>query len=469
MKHYLLAFLACAAFAFTANAVIIQDFENLPDGTTNLIGVVFQSTGGVDVTLEDNPNPGGINTSAKVARAKIYMGGATSGIIRLCFTGTCTPLLGYPEHPNFATDGTIYDRLRFKYYKGNLTDRVVYFEPYGNSSHAELQKATASDKDAWQYITFELIASSYGDIQFRLNRNTAGGTPTTVDGDYIYVDDFEFYNSKEGSNPGTINTLMIANFEGDGTDKYCDGRFQQVGGGSDMEIITNPYTTGNNTSAKVLRLYNFNSAGAFHLRLSTDPPIVNAADKITDAISYDGLRLKYKVNDAATYSQQNAIIKVYGASTSETGGVWSDTTEDWKTVTFNFANFDNAPTSIPSIHVIPYNTLWSADATLEIFLDDIELFKTDPNPPTSLQTVNDNEYAFSCTASGDNAFTVSSFVPQAANVRIDLISLDGRTQPVYNQTAEGNLEVPFQVTGKGLYLVRVSIDGNSKTMKIISK
>ena len=98
--------------------------------------------------------------------------------------------------------------LRFKYYKGNLLNKNVEFEPNGQPTNPKTIKPTFGD-DEWEYIKFDLIYKYYANFQIRVNRNETGtGSATgTAAGEIIYVDDFELYNSDAG--PDVPNSVKF--------------------------------------------------------------------------------------------------------------------------------------------------------------------------------------------------------------------------------------------------------------------
>ncbi len=240
------------------------------------------------VELADNPNISGINISSKVAKVSIYSGAAISGIIKISFTSAETPTFTYPTCASCT--GGRYDRLRFKYYKGNLTDRYIEFEPNGQTTSPKTLIQAAGASNEWEYIVIPLDYATYNSFQIRVNRNASGGTATAVSGDVVYVDDFELYNSTDG-----VATAIAT-------------------------------------------------------------PVIETAD------------------------------------------------------------------------------------------------------------------LFSCVPDGNNSFKLTSYVSERSNVCVDLISLDGRSQNIYNQSTSGNLEIPFNVKNNGMYFVRMTVNNEySKTIKILSR
>lgn len=223
MKHFFLT-IFLAAFAISGNAVYLQNFENMTDifiyeddGVTKKEGLFFvHSNSFAPLMLTENPKKAGINTSENCVAVNTYLSGFSpnSGIIKISFSGE-VPVIDYPVNPlgdpNDDETPVYYDVLRFKYYKGNLKNKNVEFEPNGQPMSPKALR-TAMGEDEWEYITFTLEYKKYSNFQIRVNRNedgTGAATGTGAD-ELIYVDDFEIYNSDVGpDDPSAIKLAVI--------------------------------------------------------------------------------------------------------------------------------------------------------------------------------------------------------------------------------------------------------------------
>lgn len=195
MKHFLhfsvsLIILLSYAPRSTADSFWLQDFETI----SNPKGDFFDTNPNfAPVDLLDNPLKSGINTSNKVAGVKIL---SSSGIIKINFQSGITPQTIYPTDPT-GQEGLYYDRLRFKYYSGGNPDRYCEFEPNGTATSPKT--LTPVSGAGWVYVEFILINKNYNNFQIRVNRNAEGASAGNLSvGEYIYVDDFELYNSETG-------------------------------------------------------------------------------------------------------------------------------------------------------------------------------------------------------------------------------------------------------------------------------
>jgi hypothetical protein len=199
MKHYLLTVVFAFLSVFMANAIVIQNFETIPYAWSQSEpqnAFFVYNTNFATLQIVDNPNKSGINTSDKVVSVRVHnFNSANSGIFQICFSGTCQPAVGYPTC-NDCPSGK-YNRIRFKYYKAGLSDRAVDFEPWGQPPGGVRSYQVVSGNYEWEYVTFELVAASYSYMQFKVNRKIDNtGLAPVSDGDYIYIDDIEFFDSQ---------------------------------------------------------------------------------------------------------------------------------------------------------------------------------------------------------------------------------------------------------------------------------
>jgi len=353
-KFYITFLLVCLfSTAALAQNLMVLNFEE--DGTDLNCKNRYVKISS-NVAIVSNPSQTGNNTSAKVLEISSV---ADNGAFMLNLVKSIS-----------ASDVRIsnckeYDAIRFKY-------RVSNPEQY-SSLHAVI-KVNADDKytstaiwsgfnNDWKTAVFRFETMPTASVsQIQIEPYLESGE---IDNEFkIYIDDIELVKF------GDAEILSVVNFENNGTDRMCDDRFQKVGSSSDIDFA---YINDEVASSTVMRIYNCQSAGGFHLKLFN---VENDADKI-NAKEYDGLRLKYRVNDEVTFNKNDAIININGMGDYSVKGVWTNTGQDWKTVTFKFSDLATLPNTINSIHIIPYNGKWTGIGDLEIYIDDIELFKTE--------------------------------------------------------------------------------------------
>ncbi|WP_417016331.1 PKD domain-containing protein [Alistipes sp.] len=165
-----------------ASGLLLDDFE----GYTSL--TAWWRTGENDpgVTVEDNPKPSGINTSAKVMRDKVNGTGSTSGYFTL---ETSKILEGRGIDVSKCTG------IRFKVYLGK--NKYYPRVDIGGTKYAPVSEPQF--KDEWEVLEyrFPFNLDPTKIIQFRPllqqnGSNIASGAVTETNTREVYIDDIEF-------------------------------------------------------------------------------------------------------------------------------------------------------------------------------------------------------------------------------------------------------------------------------------
>jgi hypothetical protein len=145
---------------------------------------------------------------------------------------------------------------------------------------------------------------------------------------------------------------------------------------------------------------------------------------------------------------------------------------DWEYITFEIENktYNNFQIRVNRNDTGTGSAVGTADGDF-IYVDDFEFYNSEDGvdfpPTTDIQSAK-VEKDITCLALGGNQFNLKTNLEQAANVRVELITISGHSTMLYDNVAEGHLEVPFSVTNRGVYLVRTTIDNTtSETIKII--
>ncbi len=184
-----------------------QGFETV----TNPKGDYFvDNTNFAPIKLATNPLKAGLNISDNVAAVQVHSGepndvstlpgNPNSGIIKINFADGTTPKFDYPANPQ-GLDELYYDVLRFKYYSAGKLNKNIEFEPNGTATTPKtIVQPGQYYNEEWAYVILSLTSKTYQNFQIRVNRNETGsGSATgTEAGDYVYIDDFEIYNSAIG-------------------------------------------------------------------------------------------------------------------------------------------------------------------------------------------------------------------------------------------------------------------------------
>ncbi|MDR1585241.1 MAG: T9SS type A sorting domain-containing protein [Prevotellaceae bacterium] len=383
MKHYFFTSLSLLLFGFfysnvSAQSLMIANFEG--DGTDLICNKRFITLeGGNPFETVDNPYNTGNNPSLKVMKVSpVYKAGG----FRLNLSANIS------TNDTRITDGKTYNALRLKYRVNNteefpaLNAGIRINGQESCSAKARWQDKTEDWKTAlFIFTTFPSGTMTYIEIEPYQETWTESGV--AIQDLEIYIDNVELVRFEP------VEKLMVLNFENNGSDKMCSERYGPVGSGSTLTIVDNPYKEGNNTSEKVLKISDVVQYGGFHLNLTRN--ITNESDKIVNGTEYTGFRMKYRVNDPASFSTQSAGINLNGMSNFTATGAFSDTDKDWQTVTFTF---ETLPANIANIQIQPYKKTWtnagSPISGLEIYVDDMELFKMDDFSEGLLNTITVN-------------------------------------------------------------------------------
>ena len=467
MKHFFLAIALCATVSLTANnAVMLHTFES---GITNPKGEFFvDDSGHPSSSLVTNPKKSGINTSDKVVAVNV---GTSSGLMKINFQSGIAPQVAYPANP-YGADALFYDRLRFKYYKGNLTNRYVELEPNGSPTSPKTI-IPASGNDEWEYIDIPLTNKTYNNFQIRINRNEAGngGATGSTASDVIYVDDFELYNSIEGPSEGSTEPPVVIGFPQTFENGIVNPKgefFVNDPGHPASSLAVNPKKSGINTGDKVVAVNVGTTSGLMKINFAdgTTPKIDYPTHPTgADELYYDILRFKYY---KGTLTNRYVEFEPNGTATNPKTIIPTSGNDEWEYITINLTNktYNNFQIRINRNDAGNGAATGSTGSDV-IYVDDFELLNSN-SLTTNLHKI-DNKNDFSCITMGSNSFKVVADFSEKATVRIDLISVDGRVSTLYNQVSAGALELPFQVQNSGLYFVRMTVNNvGVVTKKIIN-
>jgi len=129
------------------------------------------------VSVVDNPAKSGLNPSNKVFK---MTGSGGSGIVMLDLWDG-----------GQLIDVSAYDKLQFKYYRGNIDNSVVKIDLNGNSSNQIEPINQPSKTNTWETLEFDLTPTRWGKFTIRLNLRTNGASSA----DEVFIDDVKFFKS----------------------------------------------------------------------------------------------------------------------------------------------------------------------------------------------------------------------------------------------------------------------------------
>lgn len=251
-------------------------------------------------------------------------------------------------------------------------------------------------------------------------------------------------------------------------------------------LADNPLKEGINTSNKVaaVRIHSGNPDDPATLPGAPNSGIIkiNFADGVEPKISYpanplgtgDEIPVYYDVLRFKLYKgnllNKNVEFEPLGQPTNPKTIKPTFGENEWEYITFNleykyYSNFQ--------LRVNRNETgTGSATGTVAgqiIYVDDFELYNSDigPDDATSVKLTLE-DVPFTCTPLENSNFKVTANLDKTANVRLELISLDGKVQTVYQGVNSGNTEITFNAKNKGFHFVRLTLDNQkSGVQKII--
>jgi hypothetical protein len=244
-----------------------------------------------------------------------------------------------------------------------------------------------------------------------------------------------------------------------------------------VSLADNPLIYGINKSAKVaaVEVSPGGSTNSGILKISftagADPVIQYPANPLgLDLLYFDVLRFKYYAPGALN---KNVEFEPNGAPTSPKTIVQPNGNyyEEWAYVTIPLVNktYTNFQIRVNRNADGSGSAAGTATGSL-VYIDDFEMYNSTDGPYSAIKLVPKVETDFSCVTLQNRNFCVKASLDKKSDVRIELIFIDGRSQTIFQQTATGNIEVPFSVNQKGIYCVRMTLDNSqSEVIKILAK
>ena len=302
--------------------------------TTNYNWLGFD---GGDVTIQNNPNAGGINNSAKVAKMVKNAGQPWGGSF-LTLTG---PI-------NFSANKI----FRMKVYSPRAGAKVLLKVENSSNPGLNFEKETVvSMANNWEDLVFDFTgintANSYDRIVLIFDLGTPGDGSSNFT---FFFDDIRLTNTAPVSIP--LNFEYPVSYDWFGFD------------GGDMAVINNPQSGGINTSAKVARMVKNAGqpwGGSF---LTLSEPIPFSLSKTLRIKVYSpraGAKVLLKVENSS-----NPGINFEREVTIGTANTWSD-------LTFDFSAINTANSYDRVVLIFDLGTPGDGSSNFTFLVDDIRL------------------------------------------------------------------------------------------------
>ena len=302
--------------------------------TTNYNWLGFD---GGDVTIQNNPNAGGINNSAKVAKMVKNAGQPWGG----SFLTLSGPI-------NFSANKI----FRMKVYSPRAGAKVLLKVENSSNPGLNFEKETVvSMANNWEDLVFDFTgintANSYDRIVMIFDLGTPGDGSSNFT---FFFDDIRLTNTAPVSIP--LNFEYPVSYDWFGFD------------GGDMAVINNPQSGGINTSAKVARMVKNAGqpwGGSF---LTLSEPIPFSLSKTLRIKVYSpraGAKVLLKVENSS-----NPGINFEREVTIGTANTWSD-------LTFDFSAINTANSYDRVVLIFDLGTPGDGSSNFTFLVDDIRL------------------------------------------------------------------------------------------------
>ena len=292
---------------------------------------------GGDVTIQNNPNAGGINNSAKVAKMVKNAGQPWGG----SFLTLSGPI-------NFSANKI----FRMKVYSPRAGAKVLLKVENSSNPGLNFEKETVvSMANNWEDLVFDFTgintANSYDRIVLIFDLGTPGDGSSNFT---FFFDDIRLTNTAPVSIP--LNFEYPVSYDWFGFD------------GGDMAVINNPQSGGINTSAKVARMVKNAGqpwGGSF---LTLSEPIPFSLSKTLRMKVYSpraGAKVLLKVENSS-----NPGINFEREVTIGTANTWSD-------LTFDFSAINTANSYDRVVLIFDLGTPGDGSSNFTFLVDDIRL------------------------------------------------------------------------------------------------
>lgn len=302
------AFSGGAATTTVTQEVTVSNPLLLPiDFESTTLNYAFSDFGGATASVVNNPNPGGINNSAKVGQFVKNPGAETwAGSILTLDAPIDFASMHYFRMKVWSPAAGIPVLLKVE----NLTDGGIWHEV----------QVTTTVANAWEYLTFDFsgvnTAQSYHKVIVFFNFGSVGA------GDTYYFDDINLI-------PGDAGVGLPLTFE-NASLNYVINEF----GGANGATVANPVSGGINTSATVGKF--FKNAGAetwAGIAMPMAAPIDFSANQ------------KIKMKVYSPEAGKTVLLKLENLANSGINIERQATTtvaNGWEELTFDFTGINNA-------------------------------------------------------------------------------------------------------------------------------
>ncbi len=306
----------------------------------------FANFGGGDVAIIDNPQSGGINTSAKVGRMVKHAPEVWGGSV-----------ITLGEAIDFSTNKVFRMKVFSPRVGAKVLLKVENAADGGISFEKEVATTVAND---WEDLVFDYnainTANSYHKVVLIFELGTVGDGSANFT---FLFDDIRLTNTI----PGQV--ALPLGFES-GSVNYTFLNFD----GGDATVIDNPQASGINTSSKVVRM--IKNAGQ---------PWGGSLIKLSEAIDFSSNKI-FRMKVFSPRAGARVLLKVENAAN---GGISYEKEETmtvanaWEDLVFDYSAINTANEYNNIVLIFDLGTQGDGSANFTFLLDDIRLTNSVPN------------------------------------------------------------------------------------------
>lgn len=426
-KIILLNLLLLSIVGYTQNAPI--NFET-PGNGANWTWITFENGANTALQMVPNPDTSGINTSTTVGKITVLTNSAPfAGVESIHQLSNPSGAPAFGSYVVTSSNCTV----KIMVYKSVISDVGIKFVNATNGSLGEIKKANTL-VDQWEELIFD-FSSRIGQTNDQIVIFPDFQSSRSSD-NICYIDNITF--SQEVEKP-----VLPLNFESS-TAYYSFSNF----GNAITTKVTNPYSSGINTSSTVAKLRKNPGetwAGSFiELGTAIDFSSINTI-KMKVYSPFAGKVFKLKLENIS-----NATYNVEINATNTTANAWEE-------LTFTFPGIVNANSYK---RVVMFCNFGEAGIGENYYFDDIRLntnmsiddndwttsIKLYPNPCSNEVSISSEEMISDCSLYNSLGQFIAQYPMQTTNQTIDVSNLES-----------------------GLYIMKLRVQDKMITRKIMKK
>jgi len=398
------------------------DFE-----ATNL-DYTFTGFDGGEVTVIDNPQSSGINTSTKVGQMVKNAGQPWGG-----------SWIALKEPIDFTMGKTI----KMKVFSPRVGAKVTFKVENISNGGINLEKEVATTvANEWEELSFDFsiidVEQSYQKVVLIFDNGTMGDGSA----DFTFLFD-DIMLVDEGSE--TEAPTLPLDFESENVEYTFTG-FD----GGEVTVIDNPQSTGINTSATVGQMVKNAGQAWGGSWIALKEPIDFSAGKT------------FKMKIFSPRANAKVLLKVENLSDGGINFEQEDSTSvanEWEELSFDFSAIDDTKSYQKIVLIFDNGTMGDGSANFTFLFDDIELANATSAKLTELQNIRIFSRNSTLVVNGDD---------NILNGTVDVFDLTGRK--IYQNTIQNTTE-QIQLQTSGIVIVRVSDRDFTqvKTQKVLLK